>query len=590
MDIRTRLARTSYDAVVVGAGPNGLAAAVTLAGAGASVLLLEGAETVGGGARTAELTLPGFRHDVCSAIHPLAVGSPFFRSLSLREHGLEWVQPPAALAHPLDDGRALLVKQSIEATVAGLGADGPAWKALFAPLARDWDALSGDLLRPLLRFPSHPFKMLRFSWPAVRSAVALAESRFATPEVRALFAGLAAHSILPLRQAFTASFGLVLGTTAHALGWPLPRGGSQSISDALARLLRSRGGDILTGARVKSLDELPPARAILLDLAPRQVLRLAADRLPAGYRRRLEGFRYGPGVFKLDIALDGPVPWTAAACAEAGTVHLGSTMEEIEQGEAAVWRGTQARRPFVLVAQQSLFDSSRAPAGKHTLWAYCHVPNGSTDDMTERDPRPDRAVRPARARPHPERPPAGPDGLRELQPQLRGRRHRRRRPGLRPALRPAGLAARPLRHAGGRALSLLVVHAARWRRTRHVRPSGRARRVEPVADRGLDPLLRRRQRPAGVAGVHRPLRLDQQHVRLLFGPRAVLHAPRHDEELAGTELDVAVPQLHDEPPGEYEEEVVGIVVFVPDEVPAHLHDLDLVFVERGHESWGGSAR
>jgi phytoene dehydrogenase-like protein len=383
MNIRPRLSRPTYDAVVVGAGPNGLAAAVTLAGSGRSVLLLEGAETIGGGARTAELTLPGFRHDVCSAIHPLGVGSPFFRGLSLREHGLEWVQPPAALAHPLEDGRALVVRPSLEATVAGLGADGSAWRRLFEPLTSNWDALSTDLLAPLLRIPRHPFAMLRFAVPAVRSAVGLAEKRFTTPAVRALFAGLAAHSMLPLGQPFTASFGLVLGMTAHAMGWPVARGGSQAIADALAKLVRSRGGDILTGARVESLDELPPARTILLDLTPRQVLRLAADRLPAGYRRRLEAFRYGPGVFKLDIALDGPVPWTAAECSEAGTVHVGPTIEEIAEGEAAVWRGAQAHRPFVLVAQQSLFDPSRAPAGKHTLWAYCHVPNGSTDDMTE---------------------------------------------------------------------------------------------------------------------------------------------------------------------------------------------------------------
>jgi phytoene dehydrogenase-like protein len=383
MDIRSRLSRPTYDAVVVGAGPNGLAAAVTLAGAGRSVLLLEGAETIGGGSRTAELTLPGFRHDVCSAIHPLGLGSPFFKSLSLREHGLEWIQPRAALAHPLEDGRALLVQPSIPATVAGLGADGAAWGDLFGRLASDWNALSGDLLGPLLRFPSHPFKMLRFALPAVRSAAGLARSRFRTPGVRALFAGIAAHCMLPLEQPFTASFGLVLGMTAHALGWPMARGGSQAIVDALASLLRSRGGEILTGARVQSLDELPPAGSILLDLTPRQVVGLAGSRLPAGYRRRLGGFRYGPGVFKLDIALDGPVPWRAAECLEAGTVHLGPTIEEIAEGEGGVWRGAVSRRPFVLVAQQSLFDPSRAPAGKHTLWAYCHVPHGSTADMTE---------------------------------------------------------------------------------------------------------------------------------------------------------------------------------------------------------------
>jgi phytoene dehydrogenase-like protein len=383
MDIRARATRPSYDAIVVGAGPNGLAAAVTLAGAGAAVLLLEGEATIGGGARTAELTLPGFRHDVCSAIHPLGVGSPFFRGLSLREHGLDWIAPPAALAHPLEDGRALLVRQSLDHTVEGLGSDGPAWRDLFAPLARDWDRLATGLLGPLLRFPRHPFAMLRFALPASRSAVGLARDRFASGGVRALFAGLAAHSILPLERTFTASFGLVLGMTAHAVGWPVARGGSQAIVDALASLLRSRGGEVLTGAPVRSLTELPPARAVLLDVTPRQLLAIAGDRLRGAYRRRLERFRYGPGVFKLDLALDGPVPWTAPQCAEAGTVHLGPTLEEIASGEAAVWRGEHPARPFVLVAQQSLFDAGRAPAGGHTLWAYCHVPNGSTVDMTE---------------------------------------------------------------------------------------------------------------------------------------------------------------------------------------------------------------
>jgi phytoene dehydrogenase-like protein len=370
--------------VVVGSGPNGLAAAITLAEAGASVVVLEAAATLGGGTRTAELTLPGFRHDVCSAFHALGVGSPFFRGLPLREHGLVWVQPRAALAHPLPDGRALLVRPSPETTVEGLvGGDADAWRRLFHPLASKWDRLSADLLAPLLRIPRHPFSMLGFAWPGVRSAVSLACGRFAGEEARALFAGLAAHSILPLEKAFTASFGLVLGMTAHALGWPVARGGSQSIADALASLLRARGGEVLTDARVDALGDLPPARAVLLDLAPRQVLGLAGDRLPAGYRRRLERFRYGPGIFKLDLALDGPVPWTARECVEAGTVHLGASLEEIAASERDAWRGAATERPFVLVGQQSLFDPTRAPAGRHTLWAYCHVPNGSTRDMTE---------------------------------------------------------------------------------------------------------------------------------------------------------------------------------------------------------------
>ena len=385
MDIRSRASRPRYDAIVVGAGPNGLAAAVTLAGAGLSVLVLEAAPTIGGGTRTEERTIPGFRHDVCSAIHPLGVGSPFFRSLAgeLAAHGLAWVYPPAALAHPLEDGRALVVRQSLEETERALGTDGLAWRGLFEPLTRDWDVLSHDLLKPLLRVPSHPFRMLRFGWSAWRSAEGLARATFATPGVRALFAGLAAHALLPIEKPFTASFGLVLGMTAHAIGWPMARGGSQAIAEALAGLVRARGGEILTDARVDTLDALPGSRAVMLDLTPRQVVRVAGARLPAGYRRRLERYRYGPGVFKLDLALEGPVPWAAPECAEAGTVHIGPTLEEIAESESAPWRGTHAERPFVLIAQQSLFDPSRAPAGRHTLWAYCHVPHGSTEDMTE---------------------------------------------------------------------------------------------------------------------------------------------------------------------------------------------------------------
>jgi phytoene dehydrogenase-like protein len=383
MDLRGRASRPAYDAVVVGAGPNGLAAAVTLSGAGLAVLVLEASATIGGGARTAALTLPGFLHDVCSAIHPLGVGSPFFRRLSLAEHGLSWIDPPAALAHPFDDGRAVLVRRSLEETAAGLGADGPAWRRLFAPLSAHWDALAPDLLAPLLRVPRHPLRLARFGLEAMRSAESLARSRFRTPEARALFAGLAGHSILPLDRPFTASFGLVLGATAHALGWPLARGGSQRIVDALAALVRGRGGEILTDARVDSLEALPLSRLVMLDLTPRQVVQVAGSRLPPGYRGRLEQYRYGPAVFKLDLALDGPVPWTAAECAQAGTVHLGPTLEEIVASESAPWRGAHAERPLVLVAQQSLFDPARAPKGRHTLWAYCHVPHGSTTDMTE---------------------------------------------------------------------------------------------------------------------------------------------------------------------------------------------------------------
>ena len=380
---RDRVGARSYDAVVVGAGPNGLAAALTLARAKRSVLVLEAAPTVGGGTRTAELTLPGFRHDICSAIHPLGVGSPFFRTVPLADHGVEWIEPPLAVAHPLDDGTAGVVARSLDETARALGPDGAAWRRLFGPLARHWHDLAPALLGPVLRVPRHPLMMAGFGLRAVWPAATLARTLLRTEKARALFAGLAAHAILPLERPLTAAFGLVLGMTAHAVGWPLPRGGSQTIADALAALVRSHGGEIVTDAPVTTLADLPPSRVALFDVTPRQLVAIAGERLPARYRRRLEAYRYGPGVFKIDAALSGPVPWRANECAQAGTVHVGGTLSEIAAAEAAVWRGEHPERPFVLVAQQSLFDPTRAPAGKHTLWAYCHVPNGSTVDMTD---------------------------------------------------------------------------------------------------------------------------------------------------------------------------------------------------------------
>jgi phytoene dehydrogenase-like protein len=374
----------SYDAVIVGSGPNGLAAAIALAREGCRTLLLEAKDVPGGGVRSAELTLPGFTHDVCSAIHPLGAGSPFFRALPLRAHGLEWIQPPLPLAHPLDGGRAAALERSLGATVMALGPDGRSYAALMRPLIESWDALADDILGPLLRVPRHPLLLARFGVRAVMSAQLLARVAFKREAARALFAGLAGHSVLPLGAPASASFGLVLGALAHAVGWPLPQGGAQRLTHALVGYYLSLGGELETGVEVTSLGDLPDARVTLLDLTPRQFLRLAGDRLPAGYRRRLERYRYGPGAFKIDYALDGPIPWQAEVCHSAGTVHVGGTLAEIAASERAAAKGRVAERPFVLVAQPSLFDRTRAPAGKHVAWAYCHVPHGFDGDMTER--------------------------------------------------------------------------------------------------------------------------------------------------------------------------------------------------------------
>jgi len=370
------------DAVVVGSGPNGLAAAIVLARAGLSVVVLEANETIGGGARTEALTLPGFRHDICSAIHPMAMISPLFRSLPLAEHGLKWIEPPFALAHPLDDGTAAVLERSVEATAARFGADAAAYQGLFEPLSRRSAALFSEILRPIRLLPRHPFLLARFGVSAIRSALGVAE-RFRSDAVRALWGGCAAHSFVPLDRAGTASFGLALALAGHSVGWPIPRGGSDAIVRALAGYLRSLGGEIRTNHRVTSMGDVPASRAVLFDVTPRQLVQIAGDQLPPRYVRRLSRFRYGPGVFKIDWALDGPIPWRALHCARAGTVHLGGTIEEIARHESELWRGRTTDRPFTLVAQQSAFDPSRAPVGKHTGWAYCHVPNGSTADMTD---------------------------------------------------------------------------------------------------------------------------------------------------------------------------------------------------------------
>jgi phytoene dehydrogenase-like protein len=372
----------AHDAVIIGSGPNGLAAGVTLAQAGRSVLILEAREQIGGGSRTQELTLPGFRHDTCSAIHPLAVASPFFRSLPLADYGLEMIQPPLALAHPFDDGTAAVLARSVDETVASLGSDANAYRKLFDPLIRDWPILANELLGPLRIPPRHPIALARFGLVGLRSARGLAMSRFEGRNAPALFAGMAAHSMLKLDQLTTAAFGLTLALFGHAVGWPIPRGGSQAIADALAGHFRMLGGEILTGQMVESITGFDDANTILFDVTPRQFLSLAGDRVPGRYRRQLRHYRYGPGVFKMDWALDGPVPWTAPECRRAGTVHLGGTFEEIAAGERDANEGRHSERPLVLVAQPSLFDPTRAPEGKHTLWAYCHVPSGSDQDMT----------------------------------------------------------------------------------------------------------------------------------------------------------------------------------------------------------------
>jgi phytoene dehydrogenase-like protein len=369
-------------AVVVGAGPNGLAAAIVLARAGRPVTVLEAEDTLGGGCRSAELTLPGFVHDTCSTVHALALASPFLRTLPLADHGFTPVHPDAPLAHPLDDGTAVMLERSVDATSAGLGADEAAWRSLFAPLMRDADALFAGTLGPL-RPPRHPLVLARFGLSALRSTTGLARARFRGERARALLAGCAAHSMLPLEAPVSAAFGLILAATAHAVGWPVARGGSQCLADALAGHLRALGGTIETGRPVASLDALAPGDGpVLLDTSARGLLALAGRRLPPVYRRRLARFRPGPGVFKLDWALDGPIPWAAPEVARAGTVHLGGSMEEIAAGEAAVARGEHPARPYVLLVQASLFDATRTPDGRHSAWAYCHVPNGSTRDMT----------------------------------------------------------------------------------------------------------------------------------------------------------------------------------------------------------------
>jgi phytoene dehydrogenase-like protein len=373
--------RERFDAVVVGSGPNGLAAAVALAQAGAAVLVLEAADELGGGTRTAELTLPGFHHDVCSAVHTMGILSPFLRTLPLEAHGLRWIRPPASLAHPLDDGPAVMLWRSLEKTCEGLGRDAGAYRAMLAPLLRDPHGFLADALGPL-GVPRHPLAFAHFGLHGLWPATWLARARFRGVRARALLAGCAGHSVLPLDKFFTGALGVMFLLAGHVEPWPVAAGGSQAISRALASLLAEQGGVVRTGIRVRSPAELPSARVYLFDTSPDQLASICETALPSRYKRRLRRYRYGPGVFKLDWALDGPIPWRDATCLEASTVHVGGTLEEIAASESAMYRGQHAERPYLIACQQSQFDPTRAPAGQHTGYAYCHVPPNSEVDMT----------------------------------------------------------------------------------------------------------------------------------------------------------------------------------------------------------------
>lgn len=371
-----------YDAVIIGSGPNGLAAAVELARNGQQVLVLEGADQVGGGTRTAELTLPGFQHDYCSAVHPLGVLSPFFRTLPLEDYGLKWIFPEASVAHPLDDGPAVIFYRDLDKTRENLGLDGGAWEKMVRPFLREPEKLLADILGPL-SMPKTPLRMARFGLKAIWPADQLAQHLFREPATRGFFAGLAAHSVLPLDKLFTSAIGLLFAISGHLTEWPVAAGGSAHISRALADYLIDLGGDIRTGHLVTELEDLPEARVYLFDTDPMQLAEIAGPVLPATYVRRLQKFNYGPGSFKLDWALAGPIPWKDERCGQASTVHLGGTLPEIAASEKDAWLGRHSERPFVLLCQQSHFDPLRAPVGKHTGYAYCHVPFGSTVDMTD---------------------------------------------------------------------------------------------------------------------------------------------------------------------------------------------------------------
>jgi phytoene dehydrogenase-like protein len=375
-----KLEKRDYDAIIVGSGPNGLAAAILLQQNGLSVLLLEGKGQIGGGLRTAELTLPGYLHDVCSAVHPLAAASPFFETLPLAQHGLKYLYPEIAAAHPFDDGTAAILTQSVEETARLLGADEQTYLKLLKPVVKNWPLMAADVLAPL-HFPKHPLAMAQFGLDALKPATVLGK-RFKTKAGKGLFAGMAAHAIQPLNNIATSAIALVLMSQGHLKGWPVPKGGSMQIGAALASYFTSIGGKIVTDYYVESLNQLPSAHAVLFDITPKQLLKIAGHKFSSVYKWQLERYRYGMGVFKIDWALDAPIPFKAEGAKQAGTVHIGNTFEEIADGEQRIWQGKHSEKPYVLLAQQSLLDPSRAPEGKHTAWAYCHVPNGSQRDMT----------------------------------------------------------------------------------------------------------------------------------------------------------------------------------------------------------------
>lgn len=372
--------KNQYDAIVVGSGPNGLAAAITMQQQGLSVLLIEGKETVGGGMRTQELTLPHYQHDVCSAIHPMALGSPFFSTLPLQQYGLEFIYAPVQAAHPFDDGTAAFLTKSLDETANSLGVDGKRYRNLIQPVVENWHELAQDTMGPF-SFPKHPFLLAKFGLNAIQPASLLVKG-FKTKQARGLWAGMSAHAIQPFSNWASSAIGLILAAVGHKYGWPIPKGGSQSIADALAAYFVALGGEIQTNNFIESLDELPPHKVLLLDLTPKQILKIAGEKLATGYKKQLQKYRHGMGVFKVDWALDGPVPFTNEDCGKAATVHLGNIFEEIAHSEKITSQGQHPEKPFVLLAQQSVFDHTRAPEGKQTVWGYCHVPNGSTKDMT----------------------------------------------------------------------------------------------------------------------------------------------------------------------------------------------------------------